>query len=118
MRWIYKLPLRFRSLLRKSRVERELSDELRFHLEKLIEEKVAQGMAPEEARHAALREIGGIEQITEKCRDMRRVNYIEHFLQDVRYGLRMLRKSPHLHRCSGAHPGPGHRSQHGHLQLD
>ena len=94
MRWIYKLPLRFRSLLRKSRVERELSDELRFHLEKLIEEKVAQGMAPEEARHAALREIGGIEQITEKCRDMRRVNYIEHFLQDVRYGLRMLRKSP------------------------
>jgi len=41
MRWFYKLPLRFRSLFRKSHVERELSEELRFHLERLIEEKVA-----------------------------------------------------------------------------
>jgi predicted permease len=94
MRWIYKFPLRLRSLFRKSRVEQELSDELRFHLEKLIEEKVAKGMTPEEARYAALREIGGVEQIKEECRDMRRVNYIENFLQDVRYGLRQLRRSP------------------------
>ena len=94
MRWIYKLPLRLRSLFWKSRVEQELSDELRFHLEKLIEEKVAKGMIPEEARYAALRELGGVEQIKEECRDMRRVNYIENFLQDVRYGLRQLRRSP------------------------
>ena len=88
MRWFYKIPLRLRSLFRKSRVEQELSDELRFHLERLIEEKVAQGMSREEARYAALRELGGVEQIKEECRDMRRVNYIENFLQDVRYGLR------------------------------
>jgi len=94
MRWIYKFPLRLRSLFRKSRVEQELSDELRFHLEKLIEEKVGKGMTSEEARYAALREIGGLEQIKEECRDMRRVNYIESFLQDVRYGLRQLRRSP------------------------
>jgi predicted permease len=94
MRWFYKLPLRFRSLFRKSRVERELSDELRFHLEKLIQEKVTQGMSREEARYAALRELGGVEQIKEECRDMRRVNYIESFLQDVHYGLRQLRRSP------------------------
>ena len=93
MRWIYKLPLRFRSLFRKSRVENELSDELRFHLEKLTAEIVKQGMTPEEARYAALRELGGVEQIKEECRDMRRVNYIESFLQDVRYGLRMLAKN-------------------------
>ena len=94
MRWIYKLPLRLRSLFRKSRVEQELTDELRFHLEKLIEEKVGKGMTPEQARYAALRELGGMEQIKEECRDMRRVNYIENFFQDVRYGLRMLRKNP------------------------
>ncbi len=94
MRWIYKFPLRLRSLFRKSRVEQELSEELRFHLEKLIEERVGKGMTPEEARYAALRELGGVEQIKEECRNMRRVNCIESFLQDVRYGLRQLRRSP------------------------
>jgi putative ABC transport system permease protein len=94
MRGIYKFPLRLRSLFRKRRVEQELSDELRFHLEKLMEEKVVRGMTSAEARYAALRELGGVEQIKEECRDMRRVNYIENFLQDVRYGLRQLRRSP------------------------
>ena len=50
-------------------------------------------MTPEEARYAALRELGGVEQIKEECRDMRRVNYIENFFQDVLYGLRMLAKN-------------------------
>src|SRR3989475_11669134 len=94
MRWLYKLPLRFRSLFLKSSVEQELAEELRFHLEKLIEEKATKGMAREEARYAALRELGGVEQIKEECRDMRRVNYLEDFLQDIRYGLRQLRRSP------------------------
>src|SRR5208337_2344450 len=94
MRWLYKLSLRLRSLFKRGRVEQELGDELRFHLEKLIEEKVAKGMTPEEARYVGLRELGGVEQIKEECRDMRRVNYIENFLQDVRYGLRMLAKNP------------------------
>src|SRR5437867_1007728 len=94
MRWLYKLPLRFRSVFRKQNVEKELSDELRFHLEKLIEEKVAKGMMPEEARYSALRELGGVEQVKEECRHMRRVNYLEDFLQDIRYGLRQLRRSP------------------------
>ncbi|SPE22114.1 ABC efflux pump, inner membrane subunit (fragment) [Acidobacteriia bacterium SbA2] len=94
MRWFHKLPLRFRSLFRRRSVEQELSDELRFHLERMIEAKVARGMTAEEARYAALRELGGVEQIKEECRDMRRVNYLENFLQDVRYGLRQLRRSP------------------------
>jgi len=94
MRSFYKLRLRFRSLLRKNDVEQELSDELRFHLQGLIEEKVAKGMPAEEARYAALRELGGMEQIKEECRDMRRVNYFESFFQDVRYGLRMFAKNP------------------------
>src|SRR2546425_13242178 len=94
MRWFYKLPHRFRSLLRSGRVDQELTDELRFHLEKLIEEKATKGMTREEARYAALRELGGVEQIKEECRDMRRVNYIEDFFEDLRYGLRMLAKNP------------------------
>ncbi len=93
MRWFYKLPLRLRSVFRNSRVEKELTEELRYHLEKLIEEKVGKGMTSQEDRYAALRELGGVEQIKEECRDMRRVNYIENFVQDVRYGLRMLAKN-------------------------
>jgi predicted permease len=94
MRWLRKLPLRLRSLFRKNGVERELSDELRFHLEELTEENVSKGMAPKQARYAALRELGGIEQIKEECRDMRGVKFIETVLQDLRYGLRQLRRNP------------------------
>src|SRR5260370_27821728 len=94
MHWSYKLRLRFRSLFRKSRVELEMNEELGFHLGNLIEEKVARGMTPEEARSAALRELGGLEQIKEECRDMRRVNFVEDLLQDLRYSGRALRKNP------------------------
>ena len=51
-------------------------------------------MAPDEARMAALRRIGGVAQVQEECRDMRRVQYIENFGQDLRYALRSLAKSP------------------------
>lgn len=94
MRWIYKLPLRLRSLFRKSQVESDLGDEIRYHLEELTALNIAKGMAPDSARRAALRELGGIEQIKEECRDMRRVNFIESLIQDLRYGLRQLRRSP------------------------
>jgi hypothetical protein len=94
MRWLDKLLLRLRSVFRRNRVEQELGDEIRFHLEAEIEEKVVRGMAPEEARFAVLRELGGVEQIKEECRDVRRVNFVEHLLQDLGYGLRQLRRNP------------------------
>jgi macrolide transport system ATP-binding/permease protein len=94
MRWYYKLPLRLRSIFYKNRAELELSEELQFHLQNQIDEYVAQGMNPKEARHAALRSLGGIEQAKEECRDARKVNVIENFLPDVRFGLRMLRRNP------------------------
>src|SRR5579859_4334026 len=93
MRFFRKMPLRFRSLFSRTSVEAELSDELRFHLDFEVERRVAAGMGPEEARYAALRELGGLEQIKEECRDMRRVNFIENLFQDLRYGLRMLAKN-------------------------
>src|SRR5436190_19167295 len=94
MRWYYKLPLRLRSIFHKNQTELDLSEELQFHLQNQIDEYVAQGMNPKEARHAALRSLGGIEQAKEECRDERKVNLIENFLQDVRFGLRLLRRSP------------------------
>src|SRR6202023_1554106 len=94
MRWYYKLPLRLRSIFHKNWAELDLSEELQFHLQNQIDEYVAQGMNPKEARHAALRSLGGIEQAKEECRDARKVSLIENFLQDVRFGLRILRRSP------------------------
>ena len=94
MRWYYKLRLRLRSLFRKDSAELDLSDELQFHLQNQIEEFVAQGMNPQQARRAARQSLGGVEQLKEECRDMRRTNLIENFLQDVRFGFRILRRSP------------------------
>jgi macrolide transport system ATP-binding/permease protein len=94
MRWYYKLPLRLRSIFHKNRAELDLSEELQFHLQNQIDEYVARGMNPKEARHAALRSLGGIEQAKEECRDARKVNLIENFLHDSRFALRMLRRSP------------------------
>jgi MacB-like periplasmic core domain len=92
--WLYTIPLRVRSLFRWAEADQELADELRDHLERRAEEYVAKGMAPEEARRKALLEIGGIEKCSEECRDARRVNWMQDFFQDLRFGLRMLRKSP------------------------
>src|SRR5579864_3548935 len=94
MRWIDKLSLRIRSLFSRTRVEEELDDELRFHLEQQIAENIAAGMSAAEARYAARRATGGAEQIKEQCRDTRRVNWIGDIGKDVRYALRILRKSP------------------------
>src|SRR5580658_1999994 len=94
MRWYYKLPLRWRSLFLKDRAELDLSDELQFHLQNQIDEFVAEGMNPQEACRAARQSLGGVEQVKEECRDTRRTNLLENFLQDVRFGFRMLRRSP------------------------
>jgi predicted permease len=83
-----------RSLFRRSQVERELDEELRYHIERQIEENIAKGMTEEEARCAAMRTLGGVEQRKEECRDMRRVNLIENTLQDLRFAGRTLRRSP------------------------
>ena len=92
--WLYTIPLRLRSLFRREDVEQELSEELLFHLEEKTREYVAEGFSPTEARRKATREFGGVEQSKENCRDARQVNWIQDLIQDLRYGLRMLGKSP------------------------
>jgi putative ABC transport system permease protein len=88
------IALRLRSLFRRNRMEGELGDEMRFHLDQLIEENVASGMSPKDARHAAMRTIGGVTQIEEECRDMRRTAWFENSVQDLKYAMRALRKTP------------------------
>src|SRR5208337_2930251 len=92
--WLYAVPLRLRSLFRRTRVEQELDEELQYHLERKTEEYLAQGLTPEEARKAAARAMDGLTQCKEECRESRGVTLIENAVQDVRYGLRVLAQSP------------------------
>src|SRR2546427_11503968 len=92
-RWLYTIPLRLRSLFRRDRVEQDLDEELRDHLDRLVEAHVARGLTPEEARDAALRAMDGVEQRKEQCRDARRVRIVEDLARDLRYATRMLRRS-------------------------
>jgi macrolide transport system ATP-binding/permease protein len=92
--WVYTLPLRFRSFFRRQQVDQELTDELRDHLDQQIQENLAAGMSAEEARHSALRVMGGMTQIEQQCRDARGGNIIEDLVQDLRYGVRQLFRSP------------------------
>ncbi len=94
MRRLNKISLRLRSLFHRRTVDSELDGELRYHIERQIALNIGAGMSSAEARRAALREFGGPESMKEECRDARRVNWLLDFAQDVRYGLRMLRKSP------------------------
>ena len=86
--------LRLGGLFDKQRGERELSDELESHLQMHIEDNLRRGMTPEEARQQALIKLGGIEQAKESYRDQRGIPFFETVMQDLRYGLRMLRKNP------------------------
>ncbi len=87
MRW-------FSFLFRKQASDRQLDKELRFHLEQQIDEYIALGITPEEARRKARLDFGGLEQIKEDCRDTRCPRWFRDLVQDLRYGARLLRKKP------------------------
>src|SRR5215475_14139177 len=88
------LRARLRSLLFKSEMERELDEELRYHIEQQTEQNIRLGMDPEEARRAARKAFGGVDQAKERSRDARGVRWLEELCQDLRYGARMLVKIP------------------------
>jgi predicted permease len=94
MRWWLTVPLRLRSLFHPSVVERELDDELQYHLDQQIAQNLSRGLDPKEARFAALRSLDGLTQRKEECRDARRVNLLADLARDLRYGMRMLRLNP------------------------
>jgi predicted permease len=88
------LRLRLRSVFRRTRVEQELDDELRDHIDRRVAADVARGLSREQARQAALRAFGGVEQAKEACRDVRRVNVIGHTVQDLRFASRHVARAP------------------------
>ena len=86
--------IRLRALFGKNRAEREMRDELHFHLEMQIAANLERGMNAEQARYAALRMFGGVEQVKEECRETRGVRWLHESWQDLRHGTRTLRKNP------------------------
>jgi predicted permease len=93
-RWLRIFPLRWRSLVHRDAVEREVDEELRYHLETQIAENIRRGMAPEAARDAATRALGGIEFRKEQIRDTRGTRWIEELAGDLRFALRGIRRAP------------------------
>jgi predicted permease len=88
------LYIRLRSLFRRTKVDEEVYDELRFHLEQQTEKYLRAGMNPEQARRQARMEFGGLAQVQEGCREAHGVTFLETLLQDLRFGIRMLRNAP------------------------
>src|SRR5438045_3820593 len=85
---------RLRSIFHRRRIETELDDELLFHLDRQVEKYVGQGLAPVAATRRARLELGGLDQVKEECRDARGVRPLDDLAQDLRFGVRVLRKSP------------------------
>src|SRR5215510_3634492 len=94
MTWIRVFIHRLRGLFLKRKLEQELEEEIRSHLEMQIEDNLRQGMNPDEARYQAMRKFGGVEQVKESYRDRRSLAVVDSALRDIRYALRMLRRNP------------------------
>jgi len=92
--WFYTIPLRLRSLLRRTQVDRELEEELQSHLDQQMEDNLARGMSPEDARRMAMIAMGGLEQQKQQCRETRGIHWIEDLFRDLLYGLRGMRRKP------------------------
>src|SRR6202171_3711250 len=88
--WVHRLL----GLFRKKNREAEMAEEIQQHVDLLTERNIAAGMSPEAARHAALREFGGVEQIKESAREQRISVWLDPLWQDLRFGARMLFRNP------------------------
>ena len=93
-KWILVVPLRLRSLFLRRRVERDLQDELAFHLDMEASLHAQAGVDAAEAERRARRTFGGVASIKDACRDALRMHWIDAIARDVRYALRSFRHSP------------------------
>jgi len=100
-RWLNRWKKRIRTLIRRDAVERELDEELAFHLEMETEKNIREGMSPEEARRQAAIEFGGVDRYKEKVREARTLGWVPGLSLDFKLGLRMLAKYPGLTLVAG-----------------
>src|SRR5262245_61121481 len=94
MSWLRQAIFRIGALFRRRQLEQEMAEELRLHVELRSERNAAAGMRSDDARVAAQRAFGGVEQIKERCRDEHTWTWIEQAMQDIRYAWRSLRQVP------------------------
>jgi predicted permease len=94
MRWLSALRERYRALVFRDREDRELDEELAFHLEMAEAENLRRGMSPEEARRQAALQLGGVTQVREATREARGVRWLDDLATDLRFTLRTLRRAP------------------------
>ena len=92
--WLYVIPLRLRSIFHRRLADRELDEELQYHLDMQTEENEAKGMSHEEARRSALIALGGLDQRKEECRDARSLRWLANVRRDLAFLFRSLRHSP------------------------
>jgi hypothetical protein len=94
MSWPQRLWMRLQTLFQFDQAYRRLDDEVRFHLDHLMEENIAAGMNREEARYAAMRVFGNATHLKEQARETWGWLWLEHVFADLRYGARTLRRTP------------------------
>lgn len=94
MALLRKASRRLHTLSQRSRFERDLEEEMKFHVDMQTDKHVEEGMAPEEARALARRELGSVDRFKDEVRDVRGVTWMDDLRRDVRFGLRSLRRSP------------------------
>ncbi len=97
---LHDLLFRLRTLMRHTATENELDDELRFHLERQTDKYVRSGMSEVEAVRRARLEFGGLDQVKDKCREVRGVSFVETLVQDLHYAARTLLHSPAFTACA------------------
>src|SRR5437667_9888230 len=94
MQWFQRVQRRIEGLFQKRKLDADMAEEMRAHIEMRTRENSEAGMSADEARYAAMRQFGWVDNIQETCREQRGVIWLEHLIQDLRYGVRMLRKNP------------------------